>query len=268
MTAEEQSTIRTIAEHLLVNGREAAEAVVQGRQIPPLHLKSGLILYHGSDDPIVALMGEIFHHNVYCGNGFYAPMPGDIVVDCGANIGVFMLYLISLERNVRVFCFEPSARTRKRLRQNVRANGLTNNVFIEPYALYSAEVVMNLKPTGSSGDKSFFHRNNILADQPEEKVRCIGLPAALERCGVDRLDLLKLDVEGAELEILEGASHMDWNRIRRIVLEYHNFIRPNCGRQVYSMLRGYGYDAIEFGDEPECGIIRAQRTSRERIRGF
>jgi hypothetical protein len=77
-----------------------------------------------------------------------------------------------------------------------------------------------------------------------------------------KVDLLKLDVEGAELEIIEGASQMDWGRVRRIALEFHNFIRSDTGLRVANALRAHGYDQIDFRDDPAIGMIRASRDRR------
>jgi FkbM family methyltransferase len=118
---------------------------------------------------------------------------------------------------------------------------ITANVSIHPFALYSINTIKSLKPTASSGDRSFFERWNTLAGQPEEEVQCVSLSTAVDICGVQNVELLKLDVEDAELEILEGASNFDWDRIRRISLEFHNFLRPHCGRRVAGLLRSYGY---------------------------
>jgi FkbM family methyltransferase len=262
MTTQEQAAVRAIARQHLVNADQAADAFIAGRQLPPLLLKSGFTVHHGAGDPAAVMLGEIFHGTVYTGSGFYEPMPGDVVIDGGANIGMFMLYILSLERNLRVFCFEPFSSTRERLQQNIAANGLSDRVTVHPYALFSSSTVMRLKSTPSSGETSFFERWNTLENQPGEEVQCISLPAALDLCGVDQVDLLKLDVEGAELEILEGASQLDWVRIRRIALEFHNFIRSDTGRRVAEMLKAYGYEHIDFTDDPAIGMIRASRARR------
>jgi hypothetical protein len=54
--------------------------------------------------------------------------------------------------------------------------------------------------------------------------RCPGrtLSSVLDGFGVDRIDLLKIDVEGAELDVLSGISECDWPRIRQIVAEVHD----------------------------------------------
>ena len=262
MTAEEQAAVRAIARQHLVNAEQAADAFIAGRQLPPLVLKSGFTVHHGAGDPAAVILGEIFHGTVYTGNGFYEPMPGDVVIDGGANIGMFTLYVLSLERSLRVFCFEPFASTRERLQHNIAANGLSDSVTVYPYALFSSRTVMSMKPTPWSGETSFFARWNTLQNQPEEEVQCIGLAAALDLCGVDKVDLLKLDVEGAELEIVEGAWQMDWGRVRRIALEFHNFIRSDTGVRVANALRAYGYDQIDFRDDPAIGMIRASRDRR------
>ena len=50
--------------------------------------------------------------------------------------------------------------------------------------------------------------------------------SALRRSGAERVALLKVDVEGAEIEIVEAAGAAVWARIDRVVLEFHDRIRP------------------------------------------
>jgi FkbM family methyltransferase len=259
MTTEEEAAVRAIANQHLVNADEAAQAFIEGLPLPPLHLKCGLTVYHGREDPAAILLGEIFHGTVYTGNDFYNPRAGDVVLDLGANIGIFTIFLLSLERNLRIHCFEPAAQTRQRLERNIASNGLEQRVRIYPFALYSRNATMQLKPTASSGDKSLFERWNTIEGESEEEVECISLSGALRVCGEEYVDLLKMDIEGAEVEVLEGASDVEWHRIRKICLEYHNFLRPDSGRRVMNNLERYGFKQIEFNDSPTLGIIKATR---------
>ena len=69
-----------------------------------------------------------------------------------------------------------------------------------------------------------------------------GIPALtilqlLQRLGCDRLDLLKMDVEGAEAEILRGAG--DWlDRVNVMVIELHDRMVPGCSEALYDALHG------------------------------
>jgi FkbM family methyltransferase len=121
-----------------------------------------------------------------------------VAVDGGAHIGVLTVLLASLCPSGRVYAFEPGPDSRGHLIDNVAANHL-DNVVVEDAALYDAdgEIVFafdEMYPAGSHVD----------AHGPS--VRSVRLDSWARARGIERLDLLKLDVEGSELAVLSGAQ--------------------------------------------------------------
>ncbi|MBY0493936.1 MAG: FkbM family methyltransferase [Cyanobacteria bacterium] len=250
--------VRSLAPALLINAAEVVDAFESGHAAPPLRFRNGLTLWHAKDDPVPWVFFEIFcRHDYTC--EFYEPKAGDVVIDGGANIGMFALYLCGLEPSIRVCCFEPCAATFARLATNIERNGLGDRVSLYPYALYSTDAVKSLKPTVSSGDRSLFQRSKVV-DGPEELVQCVSLAKAFELCEASTIDLLKLDIEGAELEVLEGASGFDWTRVRRVSVEVHQQFRPHCVEIVEAALRRYGFDRLDSDIGGAFGRIKAARN--------
>ena len=207
------------------NWREVWAAYRAGRTVPPLTLRSGLKLHHGEGDAPVFLYRELFVEHCPLSDDFYRPGPGDVVADIGANIGFFALLLQERAPGIRVHCFEPSLATCEVIRRSVEANGLEGSIAVHQCAVSDRRAVLQLKHGGSSLSHSFF----IDGDPSQtESVESIGLDEALDLCGEGPIDLLKIDVEGAEIEIVEGASPRTWERVRRMVVEFHDMIRPGC----------------------------------------
>jgi FkbM family methyltransferase len=224
----------------LSNWDDAWNAYRAGQPLPPLILKSGITVYHDTSDPVYFLFYEIFMVESYTGGGFYNPKKSDTVIDGGANIGLFSMYISSIAPGVQIHCFEPAAKTRERLEHNIAANGLQDSIFVHPFALFGYTGKMALKHADSSGDYSFFDRW-CNEHQSGELVDCITLRQAVDLCGVKGIDLLKLDVEGAELDIIESTDAITWRRIRKVVLEYHDAFRPGCREGVLTCLRRNGF---------------------------
>jgi FkbM family methyltransferase len=232
------------------------------RTIPPLRLRGGMVVEHAPGDVAYDVFHEIFVQRCYLGDGFYRPAAGDVVVDGGAQVGLFALHLQWLAPGIRVHCFEPAPATRARLAANVARNALGATIGIHPYALLDREGTVPLRANTLSGNRSLFERADASADRPDV-VRCIPLATALDLCGGERLALLKLDVEGAEVEILEGADEATLARVERVALEYHDFLRPGCRERVAERLTRAGFRHIET--EPSAmdgaiGILRAARS--------
>jgi FkbM family methyltransferase len=119
-------------------------------------------------------------------------LPADAVaVDGGAHIGVISVLLASLCPAGHVYAFEPVPETSAYLEHNLAANGITN-VTVERLALYREDGEITL-----AFDESYPGGSHI----GEGKSR-----VATCRRGLERLDLLKLDVEGAEPAVLDGAE--------------------------------------------------------------
>jgi FkbM family methyltransferase len=123
--------------------------------------------------------------------------PDSIVVDGGAHIGVLTVLLASLCPDGCVYAFEPGPGNRRHLAENVEANGL-DNVVVEDAALYDrdGEIVFAFDETYPAGSH---------VDASGGRVRSARVDTWARARGIERLDLLKLDVEGSELAVLDGA---------------------------------------------------------------
>jgi FkbM family methyltransferase len=235
------------------------------RPLPPFELSRGITLYHGEADDPILLFREIFVEQDYTSGGFYTPRPTDTVFDLGANIGFFSLFLQWAARGVRVHAFEPASQTRARLEQNVAENGLGAFVTVHPFAVSDTPGVLRLKQASFSAHRSLFTEEpGEPSAGAEESVRCVSLAEAVGLCGVDEIDLLKIDVEGAEIEIVEGCDDATWRRVRRVVVEYHDVFRPGCRERVSRVLEAQGFPSIETlpaAHDPDLGLIRARRDA-------
>ncbi len=134
--------------------------------------------------------------------------PGMTVLDVGANEGLYTLFSASRVGPAgRVVAFEPSSRERRKLQHNVTRNRL-GNVTVVPSAVGSSEGTAALQI--ASGVHSGHNTLGALVydDAPAvgvEHVPVERLDAVIDRLGVARVDVIKIDVEGAEMHVLEGA---------------------------------------------------------------
>ena len=124
---------------------------------------------------------------------------GDVFLDIGANAGVYSLWVASqCPAGTRVEAFEPDPGLCARLRFNLETNGL-GGVSLNPFALgqRAGEAVL-VSGEGNSGE------NRIEAGSPADglRVRVERLPDVLQEKGITRVKALKIDVEGAEVEVL------------------------------------------------------------------
>ena len=130
--------------------------------------------------------------------------PGDTVLDIGANIGCTAL--LFGETAATVHAFEPSPTTCAYLTRNVAQAGL-GNVQVHNFGLGSqaGETSLTFSPNNRSGG-FVSDRTRAGADHTTETIRIRTLDEAAPALGIDRIDLIKIDVEGFEGHVLRGGA--------------------------------------------------------------
>jgi len=145
--------------------------------------------------------------------------PGMTVLDVGAHHGLHTLLSskrVGLEG--RVIAFEPSPRERKRLERHLRLNSC-KNVRVESFALGSREGESNLFLVGGAEDWCNSLRPPAVSGPTHPvRIEVRRLDDLLAPLHVGRVDFIKLDVEGGELDVLRGASSLLQGSFRPVIL--------------------------------------------------
>jgi FkbM family methyltransferase len=134
--------------------------------------------------------------------------PGMVFIDVGANDGYYTLFAARrVGSSGRVVAAEPSSRERANLQRNLGRNGL-DNVTVLPVALGATAGVADLYlahgvHAGHNSLGSFAHDDVVAASL--ERVRIETLDAVVARLGMLKVDFVKIDVEGAESSVVNGA---------------------------------------------------------------
>jgi FkbM family methyltransferase len=152
--------------------------------------------------------------------------PGDGCVDAGAHYGYFTLLLARLSGpEGHVYSFEAEAENARILLENVRANDLLSRVTVEQAAVSARNREVDLHPASSASEEwtlmeSFAHRDARPGwSGPPERTRAVRLDDYL--ASAPRLDVIKMDIEGAEAEVIPAISGFLERRRPAIVLEFH-----------------------------------------------
>ncbi len=168
--------------------------------------------------------------------------PGMVCVDVGANVGYFTLLMASLVgTSGRVVAFEPTASTCRVLRDNVRLNGF-RHVNVEELALSNYDGVLPFREGPAGFDVyntagTITHPSAAHIAFASSAVNCTTLDRYLNRIGIERINLIKIDVEGSELSVLEGMEDMlRRNPQLRLIIEFAD-----------QTTRGFGYRARDIG---------------------
>jgi FkbM family methyltransferase len=259
-------TLRSLAMYgqLLRRFRNGWQLVRAIRGGPPCY--SG-VLWDGTriDNPpgrtgLVEVLVELWLEQPYTRGGFYRPADGDVVVDAGANVGVFSIWLARRHPRCRVVALEPFPENFACLEANLRSARLGAGR-VEPQRLA-------LGPTFGQGrmiavgGRSLDHR---LAQGGEARegwdVATVPLEGLFDLAQTDRISLLKVDIEGSERDAFEHADPAVLGRIDRVAIEYHDHIRPGTLALLRSHLEPTHHCVVRPSAVEGCGILLASRKA-------
>lgn len=139
------------------------------------------------------------------------------IIDIGANMGSFAVYAAQSCPKARIYCYEPEQRNFSFLSQNIGINSLDQRVTAFQYAVASNSGQRELCIGESPINSLVIGADNAM----RQSVNCTTLKDIIADQKLDRIDLLKMNCEGAEYEILENCSPTVFERISNIRLEYH-----------------------------------------------
>ena len=209
--------------------RSARGGQIQGRTLELL-LKSpvrGLVSLRevGSD---ILTFNEVIKEQVYR-NISEQVKTCDTVIDLGGNIGLASLYFANRYPTCHLFAVEPHPENYRMLLCNLRELIASGRCRTLQAAAWGSEKALAADPSQASDHYSAFAAREAASDEnPRETM--IGLPIRkiIAESGFRKIDLLKVDIEGAEVELFKGDP--SWLKdVGAIAIEFHEDSRRACG---------------------------------------
>ena len=134
---------------------------------------------------------------------FYKTKNSDIVLDAGANVGHLSIFFSKkVGTTGQVHCFEPDKYNIEAFKKNIELNkGIESNIFIHDLLLWNENKMIDFEEAGSVGSSAvwFSGKNNVI------KKQAITIDSWVTNNDIKQLDFIKMDIEGAEIEALDGC---------------------------------------------------------------
>jgi len=275
---------------------ECGKALFEITRLPSTYtLPNGLTIYHHLAYETDFVYQEVFVQKIY--TSAFPDLPQTpCVVDVGANIGLFSLFIKQQFPQAMVYAFEPSPvhfqlcelNLKKQHHVNLFQKGLGETEATKTFTYYPHYSVMSGFHANIDEDKALLAAgiaSQLQLDQPEKietaeryieilidnklddaqqfNSDIITLSTLIKAEKISRIDLLKIDAEKAEQEVLAGIQDQDWGKIDRVVLEAHD--QSSC-EIICSLLDKQGYlvnykKSSEYKDA-SIFMIYANRRSR------
>lgn len=246
----------TVARDSSSGGTYLASYIVPRRAAQPLWdfptvhiLPDGSPVAHLNKNETDYIYNEIFVLQAYLRHGITI-RDGDCIVDAGANIGLFTVFANRLAAKLRTVCLEPNPAAFACLKANADAyaeaatclpfglsdtNRVAELTSFEGFSLLSgfyadAQTERSVVETYVGNQEAYSGDNGYVAAQLgaliDDRLRTNTISAHLrtlssiiEEHGIERIDLLKINVEKSELDVLRGLAERDWRKVRQMVVE-------------------------------------------------
>jgi len=183
---------------------------------------------------------EIMIRQVYSGLRAWVPECRTII-DLGANIGLASLYLATLYPDSHIVAVEPFTDNVGILRGNLSRLIQTGRVSVLQAAVWSRSTKLEF---ASLPDPGAYDSVTMLECDEESASPVMGMPAGeiINRSGFDQVDILKVDIEGAEVQLFEGDT--SWlKKVANIAIEFHGDSRRQSGFD--ALMRECGFEIVD-----------------------
>ena len=193
------------------------------------------ILWFYNESESDAILSEVFDQEQY---RFESQCPNPFIIDCGAHIGISILYFKIRYPSARILAFEPDPLNLVILRKNIESNQFIDVVVVErAVAKEEGEAILYREPADtyrSNKGIRWTWSNSLLARKGFDRleafpVRTVRLSGFLDQ----PVDFLKIDIEGAEEQVVKEIQHQ-LDQVRNITIEYHG---RNTDRKVNDLSR-------------------------------
>jgi FkbM family methyltransferase len=172
---------------------------------------------------------EIFLHKIYRFDGH----PLKTIIDGGSNIGLSVIDFKARYPSSKVYAIEPDDSNYSILIQNVA--GLGDDVITLRSALWNSNCFLKFK----DGEAAHWMKEVEECNSQETgAVEAVSLNWIVDHYGLERIDLVKLDVEGAEQAIFH--ANYEWiGKTKFIIVELHDWLKPGCSNAFFRAISNY-----------------------------
>lgn len=160
----------------------------------------------------------------------------DLIIDAGANIGLSSVYFANKYPNAKILSIEPEEGNYNILLKNT---SLYKNIIPIKKALYNKICTLNIVDTGKG---EFGYMIESISDNtPIGKTTSITINKLIEEYDIKHIDILKLDIEGAERELFL-TDYKNWlSRVRCLIIELHDDMKQGASKAFFTAISKFNF---------------------------
>ncbi|MEA3329321.1 MAG: FkbM family methyltransferase [Nanoarchaeota archaeon] len=164
-----------------------------------------------------------------------------LIIDCGANVGYSSLWFAKKFPTAEIIAVEPEESNYKLLQENTK---LCKNIKTIKAGIWCKRIF--LKIVNLSSGKWGFQTKEVNKNQKHD-IQAITIKDILKKADTKKIDILKLDIEGAEKELF--SKNTSWlNKVNMIIIEFHDYFRKGCSNSFYSAINRRDWNEFRRGE--------------------
>lgn len=235
--------------------------------ITRMELSNGLVVHSNERTPVYEMFREVFTSEIYSCEEVWPPGDDSVVLDIGANIGLYSLMVATRWPDILVHAFEPAPDSYATLVRNVAENGFDMRVQCHRVAVSHESGTAVLFRDRTSACDSLVAPQGEWCSRALDKV--VVKSISLDDLFSTFLDpesrvLVKIDAEGSEFDILSGASPDVLTRIDQLVLECHNYLYDeDRSSELVGLLARHGF-CLRRGGGVDNELLYAYRRQQSK----
>lgn len=149
-----------------------------------------------------------------------------VIIDCGANIGLFTVLMKNKYPDAKVIAIEPDEENFFELKKNASKYP---NVFFENYGIWNTDTKLKVSDKYNRGKWGIVVEEDLV----DSNIESISINTLMKKYDIDIIDILKIDIESSEKQLFSGNYEAWLPKVRKIVIELHDGHEEDCSRTFF-----------------------------------
>lgn len=159
----------------------------------------------------------------------------EIIIDCGANIGLTSIFFKNKYPDSKIIAIEPERTNFELMIQNLAPY---NSIICENTGVWSKNTYLKVDKQDATNWGFSFHE---VEEHTENSIGALSIKSIMQKYSIDTIDILKIDIEGAEKELFITEYKYWMDRTRLLIIELHDRTIDGCSKALIDVLSQYNF---------------------------
>lgn len=153
----------------------------------------------------------------------------ELIIDCGANIGLFSIFIKNRYKNSKIICIEPDPENFNLLKKNVSGY---DRVYCENCGIWNKDTLLKVFDKYNRGKWGMTAEEDLT----NGNIQGISINSLMEKHAIDYIDVLKIDIETSEKQLFRNNFEGWLPKVKLIIIELHDWIEKGCSKPFFEAI--------------------------------